>query len=378
MSKISDSSFTTLSWRTRLVLRRNRILGSLKFQNWAAKVPVFRMVARRKAAGQFDLIAGFVYSQITYVFVQSDLIGFLASRPRNFSEIVDFLGLSPAATERIVKAGAALKLSESPQDDVWTLGEVGAAMAVNDGVMAMIRHHALLYRDLVDPLALMSQQGGVNSELSAFWTYASDTPDSAEAAAPYSDLMRATQPMVWQQILGRYPFSRHQKILDIGGGSGAFAEAVGTSAPNVQLGVFDLPGVAPLARDRFAGSPLQPRVQIHSGSFREDALPRGYDLITLIRVLHDHDDAAVQALLAKVFESLPTTGRLLIVEPMAETRGAEGMGDAYFGLYLWAMGSGRPRSFKENAKMAKEAGFSSVREISTPLPLIAKALIAIK
>lgn len=360
------------------MLRRNRILGSLKFQNWAAKVPVFRMVARRKAAGQFDLIAGFVYSQITYVFVQSDLIGFLASRPRNFSEIVDFLGLSPAATERIVKAGAALKLSESPQDDVWTLGEVGAAMAVNDGVMAMIRHHALLYRDLVDPLALMSQQGGVNSELSAFWTYASDTPDSAEAAAPYSDLMRATQPMVWQQILGRYPFSRHQKILDIGGGSGAFAEAVGTSAPNVQLGVFDLPGVAPLARDRFAGSPLQPRVQIHSGSFREDALPRGYDLITLIRVLHDHDDAAVQALLAKVFESLPTTGRLLIVEPMAETRGAEGMGDAYFGLYLWAMGSGRPRSFKENAKMAKEAGFSSVREISTPLPLIAKALIAIK
>lgn len=360
------------------MLRRNRILGSLKFQNWAAKVPVFRMVARRKAAGQFDLIAGFVYTQITYVFVQSDLIGFLASRPRNFSEIVDFLDLSPAATERIVKAGAALKLCELPQDDVWTLGQVGAALSVNDGAMAMIRHHALFYRDLADPFALMSQQGGVNSELSAFWTYASDTPDSAEAAAPYSDLMRATQPMVWQQILGRYPFARHQKMLDIGGGSGAFVEAVGTSSPDLKLGVFDLPDVAPLARDRFAGSPLERRVKVHSGSFRQDPIPGGYDLVTLIRILHDHDDDVAQALLAKVFKSLPKTGKLLIVEPMAETRGAEGMGDAYFGLYLWAMGSGRPRSFSENAQMAKNAGFSAVKEISTPLPMIAKALVAIK
>lgn len=360
------------------MLRRNRILGSLRFQDWAARTPVFRTVARRKAAGQFDLIAGFVYTQITYVFVQSGLIGFLAETPRNRREIAYFLGLPDDASDRIVKAGAALKLSESPQHDLWTLGEVGAALSVNHGAMAMIRHHALLYRDMADPFALLSQQGGVNGELSAFWTYAADTPDSAEGAAPYSELMRATQPMVWQQIIGKYPFHRHRRMLDIGGGSGAFAEAVGHAALGLELGIFDLPDVAPLARDRFAQSPLNPRVTVHGGSFRNDPLPAGYDLVTLIRILHDHDDDVALALLAKVFESLPKGGKLLIVEPMAQTRGAEGMGDAYFGLYLWAMGSGRPRSLVENISMTKSVGFSDAKEISTPVPMIAKAFVVTK
>jgi len=69
---------------------------------------------------------------------------------------------------------------------------------------------------------------------------------------------------------------------------------------------------------------------------------------------------------------------LLIVEPMAETKRAEPMGDGYFGLYLWAMGSGRPRSVIENRQMLEKARFSAIREIGTDLPIIAKALVAIK
>jgi len=63
---------------------------------------------------------------------------------------------------------------------------------------------------------------------------------------------------------------------------------------------------------------------------------------------------------------------------MAGTRGAEPMGDAYFGFYLWAMGSGRPRSVRENRQMLEKAGFSIIRELRTDLPIIAKALVAVK
>ena len=378
MSSSQELDPASLNWRTRWALRRNRILGSVRFQQWAAKTPVFRAVARRKAAAQFDLIAGFVYTQITQAFVTTGLLQHLREGPRQKNALAAFLNLSQDASERLLKAGAALDLAESPQQDVWTLGEAGAALSANEGALAMIGHHALLYRDLADPVGMLSIEGRAKSELSRFWTYAGAEQSAADEAAPYSELMRATQPMVWQQIIGRYPFARHRKMLDIGGGSGAFAEAVRGVAPRLELGIFDLPEVAALARKRLAaGSSGQP-ITVHAGSFRDDDLPTGYDLITLIRILHDHDDDVAQLLLNKVHAALPPGGRLLIVEPMAQTPGAAGMGDAYFGIYLWVMGQGRPRSSDENSLMLRNAGFSAVSEISTGLPIIAKALLATK
>ncbi|MEO0500421.1 MAG: hypothetical protein AAF205_07685, partial [Pseudomonadota bacterium] len=64
MSNSDDSNKLPLTWRTRWALGRNRVLGSVAFQSWAARMPVFQTIARRKAARQFDLIAGFVYTQI--------------------------------------------------------------------------------------------------------------------------------------------------------------------------------------------------------------------------------------------------------------------------------------------------------------------------
>lgn len=378
MSRFKDDIRSQLSWKTRWILRRNRILGSAAFQKWAARTPVFRTIARRKAAQQFDLIAGFVYTQIVYIYVQSGLIGYLRNRLRTDSEIAGFSNLNPDATDRILRAGAALALVESPQPGLWTLGQTGAALSANEGAMAMIRHHQLLYRDLADPIALLGQQGGVNSSLSQFWTYASKSESGRHDSQPYSELMAATQPMIWQQILPKYDFGRHRKMLDIGGGSGAFAAAVAALTPRLELAIFDLPDVAPLAESRFEGTESGRRIRIHEGSFKQDAIPPGHDLITLIRILHDHDDAVAIALLAKIHAALPEGGRLLIVEPMAETEGAEAMGAAYFGLYLWAMGSGRPRSEQENIQMLENAGFSAVRGIKTDLPIIAKAIVATK
>ena len=67
---------------------------------------------------------------------------------------------------------------------------------------------------------------------------------------------------------------------------------------------------------------------------------------------------------------------MLIGEPLAETPGAEAMGGGYFGMYLWAMGSGRPRTEREVRAMLAEAGFSSSRRVATHQPLIASVIVA--
>jgi demethylspheroidene O-methyltransferase len=373
MSEFIDN----LTWRSRWVLRRNAILGSPVFQRWASRTPLVRLIARRRAAAQFDMIAGFVYTQVLTAFVEAELIPYLQGGLRSVKAIMHFAGLDEDAVVRLLKAGQSLKICESPQPGMWTLGEAGAPLSANEGAIAMIRHHHLLYSDLTKPLSLLRQGRRTETALSAYWTYASKD-DSDAGAAGYSALMAATQPMVSQQILDAYDFAQHRRMLDIGGGSGAFSTAVAGIAGELKIGIFDLPEVIAVAEKRLGRDSVSTDFTLHPGSFKDTPIPQGYDLITLVRILHDHDDTECKALLSKVYAALPESGRLLVVEPMADTPSAQPMGEAYFGMYLWAMGSGRPRSVEETSAMLRNAGFTTIRAVKTALPIITSALVATK
>jgi demethylspheroidene O-methyltransferase len=94
-----------------------------------------------------------------------------------------------------------------------------------------------------------------------------------------------------------------------------------------------------------------------------------------VRVLHDHDDDAVLAILRAARRALPEDGVLLVAEPMAQTKGAEPVG-AYFAFYLLAMGSGRPRSPEALTALLEQAGFGQVRLLPTRRPLLARVMTA--
>jgi demethylspheroidene O-methyltransferase len=342
---------------------RNRVLANPRFQHFAARFPLTRPVAHRKARALFDLVAGFTYTQTLAAAVESGLIAALAESPQSVDDVAKRTELPAGGALRLLRAAAALDLAERVGER-WTLGQAGAALVGNPGIAEMVAHHRLLYADLTDPLALL-RRGGGGGALQRFWRYAGD-PGTGEAADvdAYSRLMAASQPLVAAQIIESYPFARHARVLDVGGGEGAFLAALGAAVPPLERGLFDLPAVVARAHAR-----LGDEVRLHGGSFLRDPLPGGYDLVTLVRVLHDHDDAPAQTLLDRIAAALPAGGRVLIAEPMAGVRGAEPMGDAYFGLYLLAMGSGRPRRVDEIATMLRRAGFRRLRRLRTPMPL---------
>jgi demethylspheroidene O-methyltransferase len=242
----------------------------------------------------------------------------------------------------------------------------------------MIEHHAALYADLRDPLALLRGEGA-GSAMSAYWPYAAyPTPDAlpAQRVAEYSALMTASQPMVIDEVLDAYPFHRHQRLLDVGGGEGRFVAALAQRAPALDLTLFDLPPVADLARTRLAGLGLADRVRAVGGSFFDDPLPTGADIVTLVRVLFDHDDEHALAILKAARAALAPGGTVLVAEPMARTPGAHAMGDAYFGFYLLAMGRGQARSVADFRALLTAAGFVGFRPVATHLPLQAGVVVA--
>jgi demethylspheroidene O-methyltransferase len=256
-------------------------------------------------------------------------------------------------------------------------------MVGHGALAAMVEHHATLYADLRDPVALLRDEGA-GSAMAAYWPYASYPERQgrdehvlpARAVAEYSALMTASQPMVIEELLDAYPLARHRCLLDVGGGEGRFVAAALADAPGLRAMLFDLPAVADLARTRLAGQGLSGRVAVHGGSFFDDALPTGADVATLVRVLFDHDDEHALAILRAVARALPPGGTLLVAEPMADAPGAHAMGDAYFGFYLLAMGRGRPRSAETLMALVRQAGFTDVRALRTRLPLQAGVLVA--
>jgi demethylspheroidene O-methyltransferase len=372
--------------RERWLLLRNRWLSSPEFQRWSMRLPLLRGTARRHANAMFSVITGFVYTKTLTATVDLGIIAALLKAPESTQRLAEIAGLDTAAAERLLAAARSIDLVEPLTGDRWTLGQRGAALATNPGALAMIEHHKLFYADLADPVAML-RQGRGGGQLAAFWSYADAagkglpaTGDAAGAVQAYSALMAASQPMVAEQILEAHDFSRAKLLLDIGGGHGAFVAEVAARHPGLGLSIFDLPPVAERARAVLADRGLG-RVAVHGGSFRDDPLPvgadgRSADLMTLVRILHDHDDAVVAALLVKIHAALPPGGSLLVAEPMAGTPGAEAMGDAYFGLYLWAMGSGRPRTAEAYIAMLRTAGFSGVREVRTGLPMVTRMLVA--
>ena len=87
--------------------------------------------------------------------------------------------------------------------------------------------------------------------------------------------------------------------------------------------------------------------------------PKGFDVVSLVRILHDHDEPVAMSILASARHALKEGGTLLVAEPMADAPGAGGLIAAYFHVYLLAMGSGRPRSFDELSHLLEKAGFRS-------------------
>ncbi len=382
LSDIALASKDTYSLWDKLFIWKDRLIASRKFQRDASHIPIFSSISRKRAKGVFDLMAGFVYSQILLGCVRINLFEHLANGPLTIDELATKVDLPFKGLERLLLGAQSLDLIETRQGR-FALGTLGAPLVGNQALLSMIEHHSALYQDLRDPITLL--RGDLKEKaLESYWPYITEHSEelkslsAVEKVAQYSELMSASLPLVADEIIDAYDFNQHQCLLDIGGGQGTFINLLSQQVKRLQFKLFDLPGVATLAQEKLNQQLGHGRVECIGGDFFNEPLPTGADIVTLIRVIFDHDDTRVKQLLRSIYESLDFGGRLLVAEPMADTPELPAMGQAYFGFYLLAMGRGRPRSLQEISNFLHEVGFKKVKSVKNTMKINAQIILAEK
>lgn len=353
-------------------------MSSARFQAWAARFPLTRRIVRNEGDAMFDLVAGFCHSQILQAMVKLQIPQLLLDNEMQLGPLAQQVDVPAPRLEVLLSAAIAIGLIKRRRSGYYALTTRGAALAGVPGLAGMIAHHDVLYRDLADPVAFF--RGEVETELADFWPYVFGAGGATDPAvtATYSQLMSDSQTLVAADTLAVARLQNVQHLMDVGGGTGAFLAAVAAKYPDLPLTLFDLPAVAPAARERFEAKGISGHATIVPGSFRDDPLPVGADMISLVRVLYDHADDTVAALLAAVFAALPVGGRILISEPMTGGAAPERAGDAYFALYCMAMRTGQARSIEQITALLRHAGFDNITAPKARRPFVTSVLQGVK
>jgi demethylspheroidene O-methyltransferase len=357
--------------------RLMRLVASHRFQSWAARFPLTRGITRSEGEAIFDLVAGFVHSQCLVAIVEFGVLDRLLDEPCTLEDLSRGMAMPRERAVILLDAGVALGLIRK-RGDAYSITRRGAALSGVPGLSDMISHHAVLYRDLVDPVSFF--RGEIDTELAKFWPYvfgagAAEDPTTAQK---YSRLMADSQMLVAEETLACVDFTTSETLMDVGGGTGAFLAEALEATPGLAGILFDLPAVVPDATKRFMDRGLASRVRTVGGSFRDEPLPVGADAISLVRVLYDHSDDTVRALLTAVYNALPTGGLVVVSEPMAGGEQPTRAGNAYFAVYTLAMGTGKTRSPAEVQNLLTEAGFASVRHRPTRRAFVTSVVTGVK
>jgi demethylspheroidene O-methyltransferase len=376
----SHSAFAPQTgWRERFSAQVDRWSTSPALHRWAMSSVLTRWLVRRRSAQLFNCMAGFVHSQVLLACVRLRLLETLLDAPRTLAELSTQTGLPAASLQRLLDSAVSLRLVNRRSGGRYGLGALGAPVAAHAGIRDMVEHNATLYEDLRDPLALLREPN--QTQMHTYWPYtpgqATPTPTAPDTFSRYSSLMATSQRFVIDELLAAYPYADHQRVLDVGGGMGGWISALAEQHPHLQCALFDLPPVAALAAEQLQQKGLAHRVSTHGGSFTTDTLPTGADLVTLVRVAHDHADDTVLTVLRAIFESLPLGGTLLLAEPMANEEG-QSASDPYFHFYLMAMGAGQLRTPQALAALMEAAGFSHIELAPSPMPMHAQILVGRK
>jgi cyclopropane fatty-acyl-phospholipid synthase-like methyltransferase len=160
-----------------------------------------------------------------------------------------------------------------------------------------------------------------------------------------------------------------RRVLDLGGGSGAYSIAFAKASAEVRCEILDIPEVVPLTAEYVSQAGVSAQVSLRPGDMLTDDFGSGYDLILLNAICHMFSEEQNRELFRRAQQALAPNGRLVVQDFILDPEKTSPQWAALFSLNM-LVGTDAGASYNEAEYTAwmKAAGFAETVRINLPGP----------
>ena len=224
-----------------------------------------------------DLAASFQLSRILLTGIELNIFSILDKHLLTSSEISKIIGSDERSTDRLLNALVALGFLRKTHGKFYNNENASQFLVKGkEGFMGGLFHTNELWKRWSTLTKAVKKGASVydGKDTSDDWT------ESFIAAMHYRAVKEA-------KILSMMiEFAGVKKMLDVGGGSGAFSMQFIEKNPEMKSVVFDLPSVIPLTQNYTDSFKYKNNIEYITGNYLNDDFGNEYDLILLSAIVH--------------------------------------------------------------------------------------------
>lgn len=254
-----------------------------------------------------ELAIGYQKSQVLFSFVEMEIPKILNEKNLSAKQLAEKLSIETIAMERFLNACVVAGLLEQENGSYKNTSLVeyflvkGSEFYLGGQIKRYQNRSYPMWENLTEKLKTW-KYGEINSE----------TPDEEDQGADSMTEQHNLALLHGYALAKAFDFSKHKRVLDLGGGTGAMSIGLCESSENLRVAVFDLPENVEKATEFISKSNLQNRIETVGGDITKDELPEDFDIALLANLVSVFDVKTNKRLLADIYKKLPENGVCIV------------------------------------------------------------------
>ena len=307
-----------------------------------------------------EMVMAFQRSRVLLTAYELELFTALGNDSKSSAEVAGALGTEKRATDRLMNALCALELLVKKENKFSNTPLSRNFLVKHSPAFMGNLYHSVHLWDTWSTLTQAVYKGTtvmqkkINDRGEKWLTaFIAAMHDRAQKHAP--------------KVVEKLDLSKVTRVLDVGGGSGAYAMAFVKARSNINAAVFDLPNVIPITRRYIEKEGLADKITTIVGDYTKDPLGKGYDLVFLSAIIHSNSNEVNVKLLKKCSAALNPGGQVVIQDFIMDENRTTPVPGALFALnMLVSSEAGDTYTEPEVKDWMTAAGLSSIKRIDTP------------
>ena len=274
------------------------------------------------------LLWGFAGHRVITVAGRTGILRLLAKRKCTADELASELDLDPLAAGKVVRALTALGVAEAEGERYCAVAGLREHFLPGDrDVVPFLEHSHAMYERWGETLEpwLRGQD----------WPVAERTPEEVRR---FGAAMRAMGAQMARRVADSLDLGGVERMLDVGGGWGHFAQAMCRVRPGLHATVLDRPEVVERAREELIGTEFEDRITFVPGDYLSSEYGAGYDLVLLANILHQETADRARDLVERAAAALAPEGRVTVVDFAIDDKRRQHLLGALFAINMRSFG----------------------------------------